>query len=153
MESWKNIKLDNENMWPKTGLVDLDAAHSDDRGSIQSLVNFPMKNISLISSKKGVVRSNHYHLTDWHYMYVLEGVMEYFFVIKNKTYFMKIKKGENVFTPPRELHATYFPLKTVLLVSSKNPRDRKTYEKDTVREELIDLKNYKSMKKSAKKIK
>ena len=86
-------------------------------------------------------------------MYVLEGEMEYFFVIKNKTYFMRIKKGENVFTPPRELHATYFPVKTVLLVSSKNPRDRKTYEKDTVREKLIDLKNYKSMKKSAKKIK
>ena len=67
MESWKNVKLDDESMWPQTGLVDLDSAHSDDRGSIQSLVNFPMKNISLISSKKGVVRSNHYHLTDWHY--------------------------------------------------------------------------------------
>ena len=66
---------------------------------------------------------------------------------------MRIKKGENVFTPPRELHATYFPVKTVLLVSSKNPRDRETYEKDTVRKELIDLKNYKSIKISAKKIK
>ena len=66
---------------------------------------------------------------------------------------MRIKKGENVFTPPGELHATYFPVKTVLLVSSKNPRDKKTYEKDTIREKLIDLKNYKSMKKSAKKIK
>ena len=85
-------------------------------------------------------------------MYVLEGVMEYFFEFKNKIFFMKIKKGDNVFTPPRELHATYFPVKTVLLVSSKNPRDKKTYERDTVREELIDLNNYKSMKKSAKKI-
>ena len=60
MKSWKNYKLDDEGMWPKTGLVNLDSAHSDNRGSIQSLVNFPMKNISLISSKKGVVRSNHY---------------------------------------------------------------------------------------------
>ena len=32
----------------KTGLVDLDSAHNDERGAIQSLVNFPMKNISLI---------------------------------------------------------------------------------------------------------
>ena len=78
--------------------------------------------------------------------------MEYFFVSKNKVFFMKIKKGDNVFTPPNELHATYFPVKTVLLVSSKNPRDKKTYERDTVREKLIDLKNYKSIKKSAKKI-
>ena len=126
---------------------------ADRRGSINSIVDETVKNISIITCYPKTIRSNHFHKKDWHYMYVLEGVMEYFFVIKNKTYFMKIKKGENVFTPPRELHATYFPLKTVLLVSSKNPRDRKTYEKDTVREELIDLKNYKSMKKSAKKIK
>ncbi len=45
MESWKNIKLDEESMWPKTGLVELDPAHSDERGAIQSLVNFPMKNL------------------------------------------------------------------------------------------------------------
>jgi len=125
----------------------------DPRGSILSIVDEQVKNVSIITCLPKTIRSNHSHKKDWHYMYVLEGIMEYFFVIKNKTYFMKIKKGENVFTPPRELHATYFPVKTVLLVSSKNPRDKKTYEKDTIREELIDLKNYKSMKKSAKKIK
>ena len=48
MEKWKNIKLDDESMWPKEGLVQLEPPHSDDRGKIQSLVNFPMKNISLI---------------------------------------------------------------------------------------------------------
>ena len=125
----------------------------DRRGSILSIVDEKVKNVSIINCLPRTIRSNHSHKKDWHYMYVLEGVMEYFFVIKNKTYFMIIKKGENVFTPPKELHATYFPVKTVLLVSSKNPRDRETYEKDTVRKELIDLKNYKSMKKSAKKIK
>ena len=72
MEKWKDIKLDDESMWPTTGLVELESPHSDDRGAIQSLVNFPMKNLSLISSKKGAVRSNHYHLTDWHYMYVYQ---------------------------------------------------------------------------------
>ena len=77
MENWKNIKLDEEEMWPKTGIVDLELPHTDKRGSIQSLVNFPMKNLSLISSKKGAVRSNHYHLTGWHYMYVLSGSFDY----------------------------------------------------------------------------
>ena len=48
-------------------------------------------------------------------MYVIEGVMEYFYMSKKKIFFMKIKEGENIFTPPRELHATYFPVKTVLL--------------------------------------
>ena len=51
MENWKNIKIDDETMWPKEGLVELEPPHADDRGAIQSLVNFPMKNISLISSK------------------------------------------------------------------------------------------------------
>ena len=125
----------------------------DQRGSILSIVDEQVKNVSIITCLPKTIRSNHSHKKDWHYMYVLEGIMEYFFVSNNKTFFMKINKGENVFTPPRELHATYFPVKTVLLVSSKNPRDRKTYEKDTIRKELIDLKNYKSIKKSAKKIK
>ena len=125
---------------------------SDERGSIISLVDEEVRNVSIITCLPKTLRSNHWHKKDWHYMYVLEGLMEYFFVSKNKVFFMKIKKGDNVFTPPNELHATYFPVKTVLLVSSKNPRDKKTYERDTVREKLIDLKNYKSIKKSAKKI-
>ena len=125
----------------------------DQRGSILSIVDEQVKNVSIITCLPKTIRSNHSHKKDWHYMYVLEGVMEYFFVIKNKTCFMKIKKGENVFTPPRELHATYFPVKTVLLVSSKNPRDKKTYEKDTIREKLIDFENIKLIKKNAKKIK
>ena len=126
---------------------------SDSRGSILSIVDEKVTNVSIITCLPKTIRSNHSHKKDWHYMYVLEGVMEYFFVSKNKTFFMKINKGENVFTPPKQLHATYFPVKTVLLVSSKNPRDKKTYEQDTVREKLIDLKNYKSIKKSAKRIK
>ena len=79
MKKWKDIKIDDETMWPETGLVQLDKPHIDDRGYIQSLVNFPMKNLSLISSKKGSVRSNHYHLTDWHYMYVLSGSFDYYY--------------------------------------------------------------------------
>ena len=125
----------------------------DTRGSILSIVDEQVKNVSIITCLPRTIRSNHSHKKDWHYMYVLEGLMEYFFVIKNKIYFLRIKKGENVFTPPRELHATYFPVKTVLLVSSKNRRDKKTYEKDTLRKKLIDLDNYRSIKKSAKKIK
>ena len=34
---------------------------------------------------------------------------------------------------------------TILIVSSKNPRDQATYEKDTVRVELINKKNVKNL--------
>src|SRR5687767_11139519 len=79
MRHWKDVMLDEESMWPKEHLVPLDPPHADERGAIQSLVNFPMKNLSLISSKKGTLRSNHYHVTDWHYMYVLSGSFDYFY--------------------------------------------------------------------------
>jgi hypothetical protein len=75
-----------------------------------------------------------------------------FFYQKKKIYYTKLKKGDLVFTPPKELHATYFPIKTTLLVASKNKRDKKSYEKDTVRKKFIDLKNIKSIKNYAKKI-
>jgi dTDP-4-dehydrorhamnose 3,5-epimerase-like enzyme len=141
MVSWKNIKLDDESMWPKTGLIDLEAAHSDERGAIQSLVNFPMKNISLISSKKGVVRSNHYHLTDWHYMYVLSGSFDYYYRLTgsdDELQCVRVKVGELIFTPPMEDHATVFLEDCDLLAMSRNPRDQKAYEEDVRRVILVD---------------
>ena len=126
---------------------------SDRRGSIVSLVDEKVNNVSIITCLPKTIRSNHIHKKDLHYMYILDGIMEYFFVNKNKIYFMKLKKGDIVYTPPKELHSSYFPVKTVLLVASKNKRDKKTYESDTIREKLIDLSNLKSIKASAKKIK
>ena len=56
-----------------------------------------------------------------------------------------MKKGETIFTPPIEPHACYFPNETILIVSSKNPRDQKTYEADTVRVEFITESNIDTM--------
>ncbi len=126
---------------------------SDKRGSIVSIVDEKVNNISIITCLPKTIRSNHLHKSDWHYMYVLEGIMEYFFLSKKKVNYIKLKKGEIIFSPPKELHATYFPVKTQLLVASKNKRDKKTYENDTIRDKLIDLSNLKSIKASAKKIK
>ena len=114
--------------------------HKDDRGCNQSLVNFPMKNLSLISSKKGSVRSNHYHLTDWHYMYVLSGSFDYYYRPTNSgegLQCIRVVSGEMIFTPPMEDHATVFLEDCELLAISRNPRDQETYEKDVRRVILI----------------
>lgn len=140
MEKWKNIKLDDKSMWPNAGLVKLDEPHVDDRGSIQSLVNFPMKNLSLINSKKGSVRSNHFHLTDWHYMYVLSGSFDYYYRPSNSDDELKcvrVVAGEMIFTPPMEDHATVFLEDCNLLAISRNPRDQTAYEEDVRRVNLI----------------
>ncbi len=127
--------------------------NKDKRGSIISLVDTKVNNISIISCFGKSIRSNHFHKKDWHYMYILDGVMEYFFMKNKKIFYIKLKKNDLIFTPPKELHATYFPIKTTLLVASKNKRDKKTYEKDTVRKKIIDFKNLKSIKLHAYKIK
>ena len=103
-----------------------------------------MKNISLISSKKGSVRSNHYHLTDWHYMYVLSGSFDYYFRPSNsdeEIQCVRVKKGEMLFTPPMEDHATVFLEDCDLLAMSRNPRDQESYEDDVRRVKLIEPRN------------
>jgi quercetin dioxygenase-like cupin family protein len=100
-----------------------------------------MKNILLISSKKGAVRSNHYHLTDWHYMYVLSGSFDYYYRPTNsdeELLCVRVKAGGIIFTPPMEDHATMFLEDCNLLAISLNPRDQKAYEADTRRVTLIE---------------
>ena len=115
----------------------------DIRGNILSIVDEEVKNVSIISCNAGSIRSNHYHLRDFHYMYVLEGEIDYFFkkIDSEDIDYLKVRKGENIFTPPNEIHATYFPVKTKLIVSSLNPRDQETYENDTVRVEFVTKEN------------
>jgi oxalate decarboxylase/phosphoglucose isomerase-like protein (cupin superfamily) len=141
MTIWRETVLDDQSMWPKETRVELDPPHADERGAIQSLVNFPMKNLSLITSKKGTVRSNHYHLTDWHYMYVLSGSFDYYYRptgSQEPPSVTRVRPGEMVFTPPMEDHATVFLEDTQILVASRNPRDQEAYEADVRRVTLID---------------
>tara|TARA_B100000989_G_scaffold292812_1_gene269289 strand:+ start:3074 stop:3508 length:435 start_codon:yes stop_codon:yes gene_type:complete len=116
---------------------------NDSRGKIVSIVDYKVSNVSFISCKKGIIRSNHYHLKDFHFMYVLEGKIDYFYksLDDNEIKYLCVMPGENIFTPNREIHATYFPIYTKLIVSSGFPRDQKTYEEDTVRVKFLDYCN------------
>ena len=132
---------DSSNNWPKEPIVSLDESFKDARGEIQPLVDKLMKSAVLIQSKKGSLRANHYHKTDWHYCYVISGVIEYFY---RKTGSLEepkrilVKKGQMVFTPPMVDHAMKFPEETTFLTLSRNPRDQETYEKDVIRINMID---------------
>jgi oxalate decarboxylase/phosphoglucose isomerase-like protein (cupin superfamily) len=119
----------------------------DERGSILSIVDCKVENISIITCNPGSFRSNHYHYEDFHFMYVLEGDFDYFFkdLDGGDVEYLKVKAGETIFTPPNEIHACYFPEKTRLIVSSKNPRDQETYEADTVRVDFINKENIEDM--------
>ncbi len=90
-------------LWPKKPIVRLEKPFIDVRGLIQPLVDLDMKSAVLIESTKGSLRANHYHLTDWHYCYVLEGRMEYFHRPHGKSgkpELLVVEEGHMVFTPP-----------------------------------------------------
>ena len=140
MESWKKVIIDDPALWPKKTRVELEEPHADERGAIQCLVNFPVKNISLITSKKGTVRSNHYHKADWHYMYMMSGKADYYFRVTGSNdplTKITLEKGDLVFTPPLEDHATVFLEDSEILAMSRLPRDQDSYESDVVRVELV----------------
>ncbi len=136
MKDWKSIKLDEPAMWPDRVKVALDERHADARGEIIPLVDLPMKSAVVINSKKGTVRANHYHRTDWHFCYVLSGSIEYYHRPQGSAEAPAkevIGTGELFFTPPMVEHAMVFPEDTVFLTLGRNTRDQESYESDVVR--------------------
>src|SRR3989338_526900 len=131
---------DDPKTWPKTALVPLDKAHRDERGAIQPLLERMMRSACLIESKKGALRANHYHKTDWHYCYVVSGAIDYYHRPHGSAgppEQVLVKTGQMMFTPPMVDHAMKFPDDTVFLTLSRNPRDQDAYEADVVRVSLV----------------
>jgi dTDP-4-dehydrorhamnose 3,5-epimerase-like enzyme len=130
----------SDNALPKDVVISLDVEYEDERGSIIPLADIPMKSCVLITSKKNTVRANHYHKTDWHFCYVMEGSIDYFHRpcgdLKEPE-LVKIKKGQLFFTPPMVEHAMVFTEDTTFLTLGRNSREQKVYEEDIERVILI----------------
>ena len=134
----------NEEKYLEKDLLDLPKGYEDARGIIQPLCDLNMKSASLIVSKANTWRANHYHKNDWHFIYVLRGSFEYYFKKTNSDEKIKkkiVKKGELLFTGPVVDHAMFYTEETEIIVLSKNPRDQKTYEEDTVRIDFMNNEN------------
>ncbi len=133
--------FDDPSTWPKEPLVALEPALADARGSIQPILERFMQSALLIHSKKGALRANHYHKTDWHYCYVLSGAIHYYHRPRGSARapeLLLVKAGQMVFTPPMIEHAMKFHEETSFLTLSRNPRDQRAYEEDVVRVALIE---------------
>ena len=124
-----------------TDLIKLKDKFEDNRGFIQPLCDLSMKSALLISTKKNKWRANHYHKKDWHFIYVINGEFEYYFKKTNvdeKINKKIVSEGQLLFTGPMIDHAMFYTKETEILVVSRNPRDQKTYEEDTVRIDFMD---------------
>jgi quercetin dioxygenase-like cupin family protein len=102
---------------------------------IQNLV-FEPRGVALIHSLAGTRRSGHYHKTDWHYLYVIEGCMLYAERPIGSTERPEpklVKAGSMVYTGPMVEHFTEFPVETKLISISMLGRAPEMHEADLVR--------------------
>lgn len=133
----------NEGNYPDEPLVPLDAPFVNKNGAIQNLLLSGFTSVAIIDSLPGALRANHYHKTDWHYTYVISGVVDYYWrgikgtpnenVQDSDAY----REGEMFFTPPMMAHAMYFTKKTSILTLARNIRDHEHHEADLVRIEIV----------------
>ena len=131
---------EEQETWPSDIIVSLEKPFVDARGEIQPLVDIMMQSAVIIDSKKGSLRANHYHKTDWHYCYVLSGSIEYYHRPTGSNLdpeLLIVKAGEMIFTPPMVDHGMKFPENTKFLTLSRNPRDQASYEADVVRVNML----------------
>ena len=110
----------------------------DSRGTIADIfVHNPKDNITIIFSKKGAVRGNHYHKQSTQYLFMISGKMT----------ILTQKFGENAITKsilqpydlmthePYEIHTFIAEEDTVFLAFADGLRGGEDYEKDTYRVE------------------
>jgi dTDP-4-dehydrorhamnose 3,5-epimerase-like enzyme len=127
---------EEKKLWPSEVIVPLEKPFADERGAIQPLVDLMMESCVLIHSRKGSVRANHYHRTDWHFCYVLSGSIEYLHRAHGSTQKpgkVTVEKGQLFFTPPMVEHAMLFSEDASFLVLGRNSRVQAVYEADVVR--------------------
>jgi len=116
--------------------------HTDKRGALSYITDQSMriKDVLVISSKKGAVRANHFHKKDTHLIYLQEGKFKYITKdMQNKKAKSKtviIKKGEIVVTPPKLAHKVVFLENSLMIVVTTESRNQAKYESDTVRLEV-----------------
>ena len=109
----------------------------DRRGSISDV--FYKKNINhvtIIKSKAGVKRGDHFHKKTTQWMLITKGSLEYWFKkkgSKNKPRKVILKEGDMVETPPYEMHALKIIRKNEFIVFTIGKRGGKDYESDTYR--------------------
>lgn len=117
-------------------IVKLDPAFIDQRGLIQNVCTEAVGGVSVLRSRPGTVRSEHWHRTDWHYLYVVSGCMQYQCRPVGAERWpdpVTIAPGECVYTPPMVEHRTSFPIETVLVSASMLGREHDAHEADVVR--------------------
>ncbi|MBF0357209.1 MAG: cupin domain-containing protein [Magnetococcales bacterium] len=117
-------------------------AHEDSRGAIKDILyNEALDAVTIIESKKGVVRGNHYHKDTVQWVFLQSGRLKSLTQIPGEPVEVNIlEPGQLIKTDHHESHALEALEDSIFLVLTRGPRGGMDYEKDTFRLEspLID---------------
>lgn len=111
----------------------------DKRGTITDIFVDETKNhCTIILSKKGSVRGNHYHKKSTQYTFVVSGQLTMLSqkVGQKKIYKHVLSANDMMIHKPLEIHALIADKDTIFLAFADGVRGGKDYEKDTYRIEI-----------------
>ena len=107
----------------------------DARGAITDVLKQGhVEYVTIITSKKGAVRANHFHKDTYQYLYVMEGKLR----VRAQNPGGPVEEaimspGDLTLNAPLESHAFEALEDSIFLVLTKGPRGGEDYEKDTYR--------------------
>lgn len=112
----------------------------DDRGTITNILQESCANVAVITSKRGTVRSNHWHKNDSHWIYVLSGSVQYSERNLTAPYEMTHEvytAGQRFFTPVKKVHRVTFLEDSVIISMSKQPQTEEHHAEDCIPEAFV----------------
>lgn len=107
----------------------------DERGDIiDVLVKQPVEYATIITSRKGAVRGNHFHKDTFQYLYVLSGRLKAFSQMPDgPVKSAELGVGDLILNVPGERHSFEALEDSSFLVLTRGPRGGDDYENDTYR--------------------
>lgn len=136
MELPEELKpLFNDSHFASYPFVKIPQEFHDSRGSILNIADGVLGDVAVIYNSPGSIRANHYHETDWHLSFLLNGSMTYRWRSLDSTDKGEIKltPGELIFTPSGIIHQMLFSERATFIAISKLSRSQVNYESDTKR--------------------
>lgn len=116
-------------------ILHMEKVFEDERGDITDILEREfIDSVTLISSKKGAVRGNHYHKESIQYTFVLRGCLKLFTQSLGwEVETAILKPGDLVYTPALERHALVALEDAEFLALTRGTRGGSAYEQDTYR--------------------
>ncbi len=112
-------------------------SHEDERGKIADIFyKDNIEHVSIIKSRKGVVRGNHYHKDTVQHTLITKGAIEYWYKPLGSDEPAKceiLRVGDIIKTPTNEVHALRMIEDNEFVVFTEGKRGGKDYESDTFR--------------------